>query len=123
MAYYGTNAIIASAQFRADGAVSNNFSLQQSFGCSSVTKVQNGVYRLTFSSTLANDNYVAAGSMSTENSSSGDRPVRGANGMDLLVHGTSSCDVRFAYGSYNVDNGNLNHGEHHGVLILGNAST
>ena len=124
MAYYGRNAVVATAHWQANQPNYNYFVLRYSFGCSSVTKVANGHYRLTFSSALNHDGYVVCGSMSAENSSSGSdtNVLRGANGFHVINHGSSSCDVIFAYGSYwngsNVSNGHANHGEHHGIAII-----
>ena len=122
MAYYGTNSVIAQAHWAAHWSGDGYFSLKQSFGCSSVTKVANGHYRLTFSNTLSDDYYVVCGSMSAENSSSGSdtNVVRGSNGFHVHTHGTSSCDVIFAYGSYSSGNGYANHGEHMGVCVIAN---
>tara|TARA_B100000424_G_scaffold231598_1_gene193958 strand:- start:47 stop:418 length:372 start_codon:yes stop_codon:yes gene_type:complete len=120
MTYYGSNAVVATAHWQANQPSYSYFVLRYSFGCSSVTKIANGHYRITFSSALSNDGYVVCGSMSAENSSSGSdtNVLRGSNGFHVLNHGTSSCDVIFAYGAYSGSNGNANHGEHHGVAFI-----
>ena len=66
MAYYGTNSVLAQAHWDASQSSNSYFDLKQSFGCSSVTKIANGHYRLSFSSTLDDDYYVVCGSMSSE---------------------------------------------------------
>ncbi len=120
MTYYGSNAVVATAHWQANQPAYSYFVLRYSFGCSSVTKIANGHYRITFSSALSNDGYVVCGSMSAENSSSGSdtNVLRGANGFHVINHSSSSCDVIFAYGTYSSSNGNANHGEHHGVAFI-----
>ena len=104
MAYYGTNSVLAQAHWEADSPSYSYFLLRQSFGCSSVTKIANGHYRLSFSNTLDDDYYVVCGSMSSENAASGSdtNVLRGANGST-----TSST-------------GNANHGNHMGVCVIKN---
>ena len=120
MTYYGSNAVVATAHWQANQPSYSYFVLRYSFGCSSVTKIANGHYRITFSSSLSNDGYVVCGSMSAENAASGSdtNVLRGANGFHVINHGTSSCDIIFAYGSTNSSNGNANHGAHHGVAFI-----
>ena len=124
MSYFGSNAVVATAHWQGNQPGYSYFVLRYSFGCSSVTKVANGHYRITFSSALNHDGYVVCGSMSAENSSSGSDTsvVRGANGFHVINHTSSSVDVIFAYGAYStgssVSNGNANHGEHHGIAII-----
>jgi len=122
MAYYGTNSVLAQAHWAAHWSGDGYFSLKQSFGCSSVTKVDNGHYRLSFSSTLDDDYYVVCGSMSSENAATGSNTnvVRGANGFHVLEHTTSLVEPIFAYGSYSSSNGNANHGQHMGVCVIKN---
>ena len=122
MAYYGTNSVLAQAHWQANEPGYSYFRLRQSFGCSSVTKVANGHYRLNFTSTLSDDAYVVCGSMSSENSASGSETnvVRGANGFHCSVHTTSLVEVVFAYGTYSSSNGYANHGAHHGVCVITN---
>jgi len=123
MAYYGSNAVVATAHWQANQPSYSYFVLRDSFGFSSFTKIANGHYRGSFSSTLANDAYVVCGSMSSENSASGSNTnvVRGANGFHVLTHTTSQIDVIFAYGSsLQHSSGNANHGEHHGICVIAN---
>ena len=122
MAYYGTNSVLAQAHWEADSPSYSYFLLRQSFGCSSVTKIANGHYRLSFSSTLDDDYYVVCGSMSSENAASGSdtNVLRGANGFHVVNHTTSLVEPIFAYGSYSSSNGNANHGAHMGVCVMTN---
>ena len=55
MAFYGTNSVLAQAHWDASQSSNSYFDLKQSFGFSSVTKINNGHYRCNFSSTLADD--------------------------------------------------------------------
>ena len=122
MAYYGTNSVLAQAHWEADSPSYSYFLLRQSFGCSSVTKIANGHYRLSFSSTLDDDYYVVCGSMSSENAASGSdtNVLRGANGFHVLNHTTSLVEPIFAYGSTTSSSGNANHGNHMGVCVIKN---
>tara|TARA_R100001224_G_scaffold17670_1_gene8726 strand:+ start:509 stop:877 length:369 start_codon:yes stop_codon:yes gene_type:complete len=122
MAYYGTNSVLAQAHWDASNSSNSYFDLKQSFGFSSVTKVDNGHYRCNFSSTLADDFYVVCGSMSSENAATGSNTnvVRGSNGFHLLDHDTAHIEPIFAYGSYSSSNGNANHGAHMGVCVMTN---
>ena len=122
MAYYGTNSVLAQAHWEADSPSYSYFLLRQSFGCSSVTKIANGHYRLSFSSTLDDDYYVVCGSMSAENAATGSdtNVVRGANGFHVQNHTTSLVEPIFAYGSYSSSNGNANHGVHMGICVIKN---
>jgi len=122
MAYYGTNAVLAQCQFEANSPSYSYFLLRQSEGFSSVTKIDNGHYRLSFSSTLDDDYYVVCGSMSDENAASGSATnvLRGANGFHVHEHTTSLVEPIFAYGAYSSSNGNANHGVHMGVCVIKN---
>ena len=122
MAYYGTNSVLAQAHWEADSPSYSYFLLRQSFGCSSVTKIANGHYRLSFSNTLDDDYYVVCGSMSSENAATGSNTnvVRGSNGFHVVNHTTSLVEPIFAYGSYSSSNGNANHGAHHGICVIKN---
>ena len=122
MAFFGTNSVIAQAHWDASQSSNSYFDLKQSFGCSSVTKIANGHYRLNFSSTLADDFYVVCGSMSSENAASGSDTgvVRGSNGFHVLNHTTSLVEPIFAYGSTSSGNGNANHGVHMGICVIAN---
>ena len=123
MAYYGTNSVLAQAHWEADSPSYSYFLLRQSFGCSSVTKIANGHYRLSFSNTLDDDYYVVCGSMSAENAAtvSDTNVVRGANGFHVLNHTTSLVEVVFARGTYPAQsNGNSNEGEHNGICVITN---
>ena len=124
MAYYGTNSVLAQAHWEANNPAYSYFLLSQSFGCSSVTKIANGHYRLSFSSTLADDYYVVCGSMSSENAASGSdtNVLRGSNGFHVLNHTTSLVEPIFARGTWagNGTNGNSNLGEHHGICVITN---
>ncbi len=123
MAYYGTNSVLAQAHWDASQSSNSYFDLKQSFGCSSVTKLANGHYRLSFSSTLSDDYYVVCGSMSDENAASGSTTnvVRGSNGFHCNQHSTTVVEVVFAYGSsLQHSSGNANHGQHMGVCVIAN---
>tara|TARA_A100001388_G_scaffold267054_1_gene240777 strand:- start:517 stop:885 length:369 start_codon:yes stop_codon:yes gene_type:complete len=122
MAYYGTNSVLAQAHWDASNSGNSYFDLKQSFGFSSFTKIANGHYRGSFSSTLDDDYYVVCGSMSAENAASGSDTsvVRGANGFHVHVHSTSQIDVIFAYGTANQSQGNANHGAHMGICVIAN---
>ena len=123
MAYYGTNSVLAQAHCYASQSSNSYFDLKQSFGCSSVTKIANGHYRLSFSSTLDDDYYVVCGSMSAENAAtvSETNVVRGANGFHVHAHTTSLVEVIFARGRYPVQsNGNGNLGQHNGICVITN---
>ena len=122
MAYYGTNSILAQAHWEANSPSYSYFLLRQSFGCSSVTKIANGHYRLSFSNTLDDDYYVVCGSMSSENAASGSdtNVLRGANGFHVLNHTTTEVEPIFAYGSTSSSSGNANHGAHHGICVIKN---
>ena len=122
MAYYGTNSVLAQAHWEADSPSYSYFLLRQSFGCSSVTKIANGHYRLSFSNTLDDDYYVVCGSMSSENAASGSdtNVLRGANGFHVVNHTTSLVEVVFARGSNTSTNGNSNEGEHNGICVITN---
>ena len=124
MAYYGTNSVLAQAHWDASQSSNSYFDLKQSFGCSSVTKIANGHYRLSFSNTLDDDYYVVCGSMSSENAASGSdtNVLRGANGFHVVNHTTSLVEPIFARGRYagNGSDGNGNLGEHNGICVITN---
>ena len=122
MAYYGTNSVLAQAHWDASQSSNSYFDLKQSFGCSSVTKIANGHYRLSFSSTLDDDYYVVCGSMSSGNAASGSdtNVVRGANGFHVLNHTTSLVEVVFARGSNTNNNGNYNLSSYNGICVITN---
>ena len=122
MAYYGTNSVLAQAHWDASQSSNSYFDLKQSFGCSSVTKIANGHYRLSFSSTLDDDYYVVCGSMSSENAASGSNTnvLRGANGFHVLNHTTSLVEVVFARGSNTNNNGNYNLSSYNGICVITN---
>ena len=122
MAYYGTNSVLAQAHWEADSPSYSYFLLRQSFGCSSVTKIANGHYRLSFSNTLDDDYYVVCGSMSSENAASGSdtNVLRGANGFHVVNHTTSLVEVVFARGSNTSTNGNNNQSVHNGICVITN---
>ena len=122
MAYYGTNSVLAQAHWDASQSSNSYFDLKQSFGCSSVTKIANGHYRLSFSNTLDDDYYVVCGSMSSENAASVSETnvLRGANGFHVLNHTTSLVEVVFARGSNTSTNGNSNLGVHNGICVITN---
>ena len=123
MAYYGTNSVLAQAHWDASQSSNSYFDLKQSFGCSSVTKIANGHYRLSFSNTLDDDYYVVCGSMSAENAATGSDTgvVRGANGFHVVNHTTSLVEVVFARGRYPAQSdGNSNLGEHNGICVITN---
>ena len=122
MAYYGTNSVLAQAHWDASQSSNSYFDLKQSFGCSSVTKIANGHYRLSFSNTLDDDYYVVCGSMSSENAASGSdtNVLRGANGFHVLNHTTSLVEVVFARGSNTNNNGNYNLSSYNGICVITN---
>ena len=97
MAYYGDNGPFAWVAMYAHSAATIN----ESFGVSSVSRVQNGTHQINFSSFNSNNNYCVVGENGNDRTTWADGDDDTDHAMIVLQRSTSSCRI----GSFDMDDG------------------
>ena len=97
MAYYGDNGPFAWVSMSAH----NTASINDSFGVSSVSRIQSGTHQVNFSSFSSNNNYCIVGENGNDRTTWSDGDDDTDHAMIVLQRSSSSCRI----GSFDMDDG------------------
>ena len=98
MAYYGDNGPFAWVAMYGHGTAS----IDDSFGISSVSRIQNGTHQVNFSSFNSNNNYCVVGENGNDRTTWADGDDDTDHALIVLQRSSSSCRM----GSFDMDDGN-----------------
>ena len=98
MAYYGDNGPFAWVSMSAH----NTASINDSFGVSSVSRIQSGTHQVNFSSFNSNNNYCVVGENGNNRTTWADGDDDTDHALIVLQRSSSSCRM----GSFDMDDGN-----------------
>ena len=97
MAYYGDNGPFAWVSMSAH----NTASINDSFGVSSVSRIQSGTHQVNFSSFSSNNNYCVVGENGNNRTTWADGDDDTDHALIVLQRSSSSCRM----GSFDMDDG------------------